>query len=191
MRLRSLRGRRAGVALLAAAGIVAAPASSARTAMSPVGPEYGFSSGAGPGTVTTFGRSTLDRYFTTARSIGATVVRLDAWRADRALARRVGRAQAAGLHVEVIISLRGGTPPAKYERTCRTIAATYRPRGVMRFEMGNEPNLRTTYHANPTPKLWARQQLVCARAIRSAARDAHIVTGGLAGWGRYGSAASD
>lgn len=191
MRSQSLRGRRAGVALLAAAGIVAAPASSARTATSSVGPEFGFSSGAGPGTVTTFGRSTLDRYFTTARSVGATVVRLDAWRADRALAVRVGRAQAAGLHVELIISLRGATPPATYARTCRTIAATYRPRGVLRFELGNEPNLRSTYHANPAPKLWARQQLACSRAIRAAARDAHIVTGGLAAWGRYGSVAAD
>jgi hypothetical protein len=176
--------------LLIAAGIVAAPAWSARTATA-VPPEFGFSSGAGPGTVTTFGRSTIDRYFASARSVGATVVRLDAWRADRALAFRVGRAQAAGLHVELIISLAGATPPAKYGRTCRTIAAIYRPRGVIRFEMGNEPNLRSTYHANPAPRRWARQQLACSRAIRAAARDAHIVTGGLAPFGRYGSVAPD
>src|SRR5262249_40300262 len=119
-------------------------------------------------------------------SIGATVVRLDAWRADRALAFPVGRAQAAGLHVELIISLSGATPPAKYARKCRTIAATYRPRGVMRVEMGHEPNLRTISPANPAPKRWVQQQLGCARAIRSAARDAHIVSGGLAGWAGTG-----
>ena len=192
MRLRSLRGRRAGVALLIAAGIAAAPASSARTATTPsVGPEYGFSAGAGPGTVTTFGRNTLDRYFGSARSVGATLVRLDARRADRALAFRVARAQAAGLHVALIISLTGTRTPRAYASSCRTIAAVYRPRGVLRFEMGNEPNLRTTFHAKPAPKLWGAQQLACARAIRLVARDAHIVTGGLAPYGRYGSVALD
>jgi len=192
MLLRSPRGRRAGVALLAAAGIVAAPASSAHTAVAPgVGPEYGFSTGAGPGTVTTFGGGTLDRYFGSARSVGATLVRLDARRADRALSSRVAHAQAAGLHVELIVSLTGTPTPRAYARTCRTIAAVYRPRGVLRFEMGNEPNLRTTFHAQPAPKLWARQELACARAIRAVARDAHIVTGGLAPYGRYGSVAAD
>jgi hypothetical protein len=191
MRLRSPRGCRPCVLLLIAAGIVAAPASSARTATAVVPPEFGFSPGAGPGTVTTFGRATLDRYFGSARSVGATVVRLDASRADRALAFRVARAEAAGLHVELIISLRGRRVPATYAKTCRTIAAIYRPRGVMRFEMGNEPNARSTYHANPAPRFWARQQLACARAIRSAAGDAHIVTGGLAPFGRYGWVARD
>jgi cellulase (glycosyl hydrolase family 5) len=190
MRLRCPPGRRSCAVLLIAAGIVAAPASSARTAID-VSPEFGFSPGAGPGTVTTFGRAVLDRYFGSARSVGATVVRLDASRADRALAFRVARAQVAGLHVELIISLHGRKAPATYARTCRTIAAIYRPRGVMRFEMGNEPNARTTYHANPAPRFWARQQLACARAIRSAAGDAHIVTGGLAPFGRYGWVARD
>jgi len=178
------------VLLITAAAVTTPASTSARTAAS-VGPEYGFSPGAGPGTVTQFEHKILDRYFASARSVGATLVRLDAWRVDRALASRVARAQAAGLHVELSIKLTGGVTPAAYARTCRRVAKLYRQRGVRSFEMGNEPNRATGFRAPPNPKLWARQQRACARAIRAVARDAHIVTGGLAPYGRYGDAAAD
>jgi hypothetical protein len=176
--------------LLIAVAAVATPASSARNAAT-TSPEFGFSPGAGPGTVTQFERHVLDRYFASARSVGATLVRLDAWRTDRALAFRVARAQAAGLHVELSIKLTGAVAPGAYGRTCRQVAKIYRPRGVRSFEMGNEPNRASVYRARPNPKLWGKQQRSCARAIRAVASDAHIVSGGLAPYGRYGEAAAD
>jgi len=71
------------------------------------------------------------------------------------------------------------------------VAKIYRRRGVRRFEMGNEPNRIGGYGTGPNPELWARQQVGCAKAIRSVVRDAHIATGGLAPYGRYGDAAPD
>jgi hypothetical protein len=173
-----------------AVAVVATPAATSARTTGDNGPEFGFSPGAGPGTVTQFERSRLDRYYVTARSVGATLVRLDAWRIDRALAFRVARAQTAGLHVELIVKLTGAMTPAAYARTCGRIAKLYRPRGVRNFEMGNEPNRSSGYRARPNARLWARQQGACARAIRAVARDAHIVTGGLAPYGLYGDVAA-
>jgi hypothetical protein len=181
--------RNALLGLIGAAAVALPASTSAGTTA--VAPEYGFSLGAGPGTVTSLGRQVLDRYLVTARSAGATLVRLDAWTTDRALALRMARAQAAGLHVELMISLTGAMTPSAYARTCRRVATIYRPRGVRRFEMGNEPNRVGGYRATPNPKLWARQELACARAIRAVAHDAHIVSGGLAPYGRYGDVAAD
>lgn len=58
--------------------------------------------------------------------------------------------------------------------------------GVHRYEIWNEPNIRTFFKPDPDPAYYSRLYLATARAIRAADPTAVLVTGGLAGYADRG-----
>jgi hypothetical protein len=70
--------------------------------------------------------------------------------------------------------------PARFAAFAKAAAQRYAPRGVHRWEIWNEPNLRGFWQPNPDPVGFARLVTATAAAIRSVDPGAYLVLGGLA-----------
>lgn len=74
-------------------------------------------------------------------------------------------------------------PPLDPERFAAFASAAvrrYRPRGVLAYEVWNEPNIPQFWEPTPQVAAYVRLLQAASRAIRAAAPDATVVSGGLA-----------
>lgn len=125
-------------------------------------------------------------YVTTAKGLGANVLRFDADNDLAGFTARLQTLEAAGMKAVVIPAFLTG--PATYAARCVALvnAARQHPGVVAYWELGNELNL-----AGPrlTPSLYVPWHRAAAAAIRQIDPAAKILTQGLAAWGQYGTQA--
>jgi len=202
----SLRGRFAA-ALVVALCLVTSPAAASGDTSAPQNAHFGFAAG---GDLHNLAPADLARYLDGVRDAHAGWVRIDLnwnviqyrgpdsynWapfdRVVRGVTARGMRVLAGILYTPPWArpaDTSSRVPPTQlgdYAAFVKSAVQRYEPMGVRAYEIWNEPNIAAFWSPGPEPERYAQLLKLAYAAVKSVARSATVVSGGLSPHGSYG-----